>query len=137
MLIPKKQKYRKHQKGRRRNKSIATRGTTLSFGDYGLKTLEYGWITARQIEAVRRTITRNFKKKGKIWIRIFPDKPITAKGSEIPMGGGKGAVDRHVAVVKPGKIMFEVTGVSEEVAKSTLRAAAHKLPVKCRFITRL
>lgn len=136
MLMPKRQKYRKQQKGRRRQKSVAKRGTTLSYGEYGLKSLEHAWVTSRQIEAVRRTITRHFKKKGKTWIRIFPDKPVTSKGAEVPMGKGKGALDHYVAVVKPGRIMFEVTGVSEEIAKESLKAASHKLPVKCRFISK-
>jgi len=136
MLMPKKTKYRKQQKGRRRQKGQATRGTVLSFGDFGLKTLDHAWITARQIEAVRRTITRSFKKKGKTWIRLFPDKPITKKGAEMPMGKGKGTVDHYVAVVKPGKILFEVTGVSEKEAKKALKAASYKLPVKTKFIAK-
>jgi len=136
MLMPKKQKHRKSHKGRRRTKSQATRGTTVSFGDFGLKTLEHRWITARQIETVRRTITRKFKKRGKIWIRIFPDKPVTAKGSEVPMGKGKGAVDHYVAVVKPGIILFEVTGVDKETAKDAFKAASYKLPVKTKFVSK-
>jgi len=136
MLMPKKQKYRKSHKGRRRTKSQATRGTTVSFGDFGLKTLEHRWITARQIETVRRTITRTFKKRGKIWIRIFPDKPVTAKGSEVPMGKGKGAVDHYVVAVKPGMILFEATGVDEELAKKAFKAASYKLPVKTKFVSK-
>jgi len=136
MLMPKKQKYRKSHKGRRRTKSQATRGTTVSFGEFGLKTLEHHWITARQIETVRRTITRAFKKKGKIWIRIFPAKPVTAKGSEVPMGKGKGAVDHYVVAVKPGMILFEVTGIDEELAKKALKAASYKLPVKTKFVSK-
>lgn len=136
MLMPKKQKHRKSQKGRHRKKGISTRGTTLAFGEYGLKSLEHRWINSRQIEAVRRTLTRAFKKKGRVWIRIFPHKPVTAKGAEVPMGKGKGAVDHFVAVVKPGMILFEMTGVSEEVAKESFKSASHKLPVKTKFITK-
>lgn len=136
MLMPKKEKYRKVQKGRRRMKGQATKGTVLSFGDFGLKSLEPHWITSRQIEAVRRTLTRTFKKSGKIWIRIFPDKPVTVKGSETPMGGGKGSFDHYVAVVKTGTILFETTGVPEQVAKKAFTAASHKLPVKTKFISK-
>ena len=134
--MPKKQKYRKSHKGRRRIKGQAKRGTTVSFGDFGLKTMEHHWITARQIETVRRTITRALKKRGKVWIRIFPDKPVTTKGSEVPMGKGKGSVDRYVAVVKPGMILFEITGVPEELAKQAFRSASYKLPVKTKFVTK-
>lgn len=134
--MPKKQKHRKCHKGRHRKKGVSTRGTTLAFGEYGLKSLEHRWITGRQIESVRRTLTRAFKKKGRIWIRIFPDKPVTAKGAEVPMGKGKGAVDHFVAVVRPGMILFEMTGVSEDVAKESFKSAAHKLPIKTRFIVK-
>jgi large subunit ribosomal protein L16 len=134
MLMPKKQKYRKSHKGSRGGK--ATRKTTISFGSYGLKSLESHWVTARQIEAARKVITKYTKKGGKIWIRIFPDKPVTSKGGEVPMGKGKGSVDHYVAVVKPGMVMFEVEGLAEEIAKKALNLAAYKLPVKCKFIVK-
>ncbi len=121
-------------KGRRGGK--ATRMTTISFGSYGLKSLGAHWVTARQIEAARRVLTRYTKRGGKIWIRIFPDKPVTKKGGEVPMGKGKGSVDRYVAVVKPGMIMFEMEGIDEEIAKKAMNLAAYKLPVKCKFITK-
>jgi len=134
MLMPKKTKHRKQQKGKSRNKGQASKGINVSFGEYGLKSLEHCWITARQIESVRRTITKNFKKKGKVWIRIFPDKSVTVKGAETPMGKGKGTVDHYVAVIKPGMILFEVAGIDEETAKKALKAASYKLPVKTKFI---
>ncbi len=134
MLMPKKVKYRKMQKGRRRQKGLAARKNTLNFGDFGLKALEPRWITSRQIEAARRSITHFLKRGGKIWIRIFPDKPVTAKGSEVPMGGGKGTVDHYVAAIKAGTIIFEITGVNEDQAREALRLASHKLSVKTRFI---
>lgn len=134
MLMPKNTKYRKMQKGRRRKKAIATKGVYLSFGDYGMKSLDTCWITARQIEATRRVLVRFLRKGGKMWIRIFPDKPITVKGSEVPMGGGKGSVDHYVAPVKAGAVLFEITGIDEETAKRALRIASHKLPVKTKFI---
>jgi large subunit ribosomal protein L16 len=137
MLMPKKLKYRKSHKGRSRGKRTATKGTKVSFGDFGLKSLDFHWITSRQIESARRTITHSLAKTGKMWIRIFPDKPVTAKGSEVPMGGGKGAVDHYVAIVKPGTIMFEVTGVQEEAAREAFRLASHKLPVKTKFVSRV
>ncbi len=136
MLAPKKTKYRKMQKGRRRERDFATSGTHISFGTYGLKAQSLGWITSRQIEAARRTMTGNLKRKGKIWIRIFPDKPITVKSAEVPMGGGKGAVDHYVAVVKSGMIMFEMSGVTEEQAREAMKLAAYKLPVKCKFVSK-
>jgi len=132
MLAPKKVKHRKWQKGRIRG--MATSGERLSFGSFGLKALEPRWITARQIEAARRAIVRYIHRGGKLWIRIFPDKPVTKKGDEIPMGKGKGAVDHYVAVVKPGTVIFEMDGVSEEVAKEALRLASHKLPCKTKFL---
>ncbi len=132
MLAPKKVKHRKWQKGRIRG--MATSGERLSFGSFGLKALEPRWITARQIEAARRAIVRHIHRGGKLWIRIFPDKPVTKKGDEIPMGKGKGAVDHYVAVVKPGTVIFEMDGVSEEAAKEALRLAAHKLPCKTKFL---
>jgi len=132
MLMPKKTKYRKSHKGRRGGK--ATRKITIAFGSYGLKSLENCWVSSRQIESARRTMTGFIKRGGKIWIRIFPDKPVTQKGGEMPMGKGKGPVDHYVAVVKPGMVMFEMEGISEEVAREAMELAAHKLPVKCKFI---
>ena len=134
MLMPRKVKHRKMQKGRRRGKGLAVRKNRLNFGDFGLKAVEPHWITARQIEAARRTITHFLKKGGKIWIRIFPDKPITAKGSEMPMGKGKGTVDHYVAVIKAGTIIFEITGVSEAIAKEAFHLASYKLPIKTKFV---
>jgi len=134
MLTPRKVKHRKSFKGRRRNKRTASRKTEVSFGNFGLKSLGHSWVTARQIEAARRTITRKIQKGGKVWIRIFPDKPVTKKGSEVPMGGGKGAVDHYVAVVKPGMILFEIGGVAPALAKEALEMAAYKLPIRTKFI---
>ncbi len=132
MLMPRKLKHRKHQRGRIRD--IATRGYFLAFGKYGLKALEKAWITSRQIEAARRAITRYLKKKGQIWIRIFPDKPMTKTSPETPMGKGKGSLDHFVAVVEPGRILYEIDGVPKETAKEALRLASHKLPIKTKFI---
>jgi large subunit ribosomal protein L16 len=132
--MPKKVKYRRVQKGRIKGK--ATRGDKISFGDYGLKALEAGWITDRQIEAARIAMTRHIKRGGKIWIRMFPDKPITKKPAETRMGSGKGAPDHWVAVVKPGRILYEIQGVSEEMAREAMRLAAQKLPIKVKFVTR-
>jgi large subunit ribosomal protein L16 len=134
MLLPKKTKYRKQMKGR--NNGLAQRGTTIAFGTYGLKAETAERITSRQIEAARRAMTRHVKRGGKIWIRIFPDTPITKKPAEVRMGGGKGSVDHYAAKVKPGRIMFEMDGVTEEVAREAMRLAAHKLPVQTRFIVR-
>lgn len=134
MLMPKKVKFRKQQRGRRRG--VATRGHTVAFGDYGLQALEPGWITARQIEAARIAMTRYVKRGGKIWIRLFPDKPVTKKPLETRMGKGKGAPEEWVAVVKPARILYEMEGVSEEVAREAMRLAAHKLPIKTRFVIR-
>ncbi len=134
MLQPKRMKYRKQMRGRMKGK--ATRGATVEFGDYGLQALEPAWITARQIEAARRAIVRHVKRRGKYGIRIFPDKPVTAKPAETRMGKGKGAVDRYVAVVKPGRIMFELSGVSEDLAREAMRLASHKLPIKCQVVMR-
>jgi large subunit ribosomal protein L16 len=134
MLMPKKVKHRKQMKGRMTGKAI--RGSSISFGEYGLKTLEPGWITDRQIEAARIAMTRHVKRGGKIWIRMFPDKPITKKPAETRMGKGKGAPDHWVAVVKPGRILYEIEGVSEEMAREALRLAAQKLPIKCKFVMR-
>lgn len=132
--MPKKTKYRKSHKGKRGGK--ATRLIKLSFGSYGLKSLESCWVSSRQIEAARRVMTRYIKRGGKVWIRIFPDKPVTKKGGEIPMGKGKGAVDHYVVVVKPGMIMFEMEGVDEKTAKDAMMLSAYKLPVKCKFVTK-
>ena len=132
MLTPKKVKHRKWMKGR--SKGVETRGTEISFGSYGLKSEGSKWITARQIEAGRRAIIRYLRKGGKMWIRIFPDKLVSKKGAETPMGGGKGAVDHYVFPVKPGRMIFEVEGIKEEFAKEALRKAAAKLPVKTRFV---
>ncbi|MBI5071741.1 50S ribosomal protein L16 [Candidatus Falkowbacteria bacterium] len=136
MLMPKKVKHRKMFKGRRRSKGVATRKTELSFGSFGLRSMGYAWITARQIEAVRRTLIRALKKGGKIWIRLFPDKPVTTKGNEIPMGGGKGSVDHYVVPVKPGMVLFEMDGVTAEAAKEVMRLASHKLPMKTTFVSK-
>ncbi|MFN3505165.1 MAG: 50S ribosomal protein L16 [Caldimicrobium sp.] len=134
LLQPKKTKYRKMQKGRVRG--VATKGHTLAFGDYGLKVLEGGWLTSQQIEAGRVAIVRTARKGAKIWIRVFPDKPITKKPAETRMGKGKGPVEGYVAVVKPGRIIYEISGVPEEVAKEALRLAAAKLPFKCKIVSR-
>tara|TARA_Y200000002_G_scaffold374317_1_gene374858 strand:- start:2812 stop:3225 length:414 start_codon:yes stop_codon:yes gene_type:complete len=134
MLQPKRTKFRKQFKGRIHG--LAKGGAVINFGNYGLKAIEPERITSRQIEAARRALTRHMKRQGRVWIRIFPDIPVTAKPIEVRMGKGKGSVDRWVAKVKPGRIMFEVDGVAEDVAKEALRLAAMKLPVKCRFITR-
>ena len=134
MLMPKRVKYRKQQRGRMRG--LARRGNEIEFGEYGLMAMEPAWITNRQIEAARIAMTRSIKRGGKVWIKIFPDKPVTAKPAETRMGSGKGAPEYWVAVVKPGRIMFELAGVSDEKAKEALRLAAHKLPIKTRFVTR-
>ena len=134
MLMPKKVKYRKQMRGRRRGK--AQRGSAVSFGDYGLKILECGWITDKQIEAGRVAMTRFVKRGGKIWIRIFPDKPITKKPAETRMGKGKGAPEGWVAVVRPGKVIFEMEGVTEDVAREAMRLASHKIPLKATFVHR-
>ena len=134
MLMPKRTKYRKQQKGRMRG--VAKGGTALAFGEYGLKALEPAWITNRQIEAARRSITRYVKRGGKVWIRVFPDKPVTAKPAETRMGKGKGGVEGWVAVVKPGRILYEMQGVTEAEAREALRLAAHKLPIATKFVMR-
>jgi large subunit ribosomal protein L16 len=134
MLMPKKVKYRKQMRGRRRGK--AQRGSKVSFGDYGLKIMECGWITDKQIEAGRVAMTRFVKRGGKIWIRIFPDKPITKKPAETRMGKGKGAPEGWVAVVRPGKVIFEMEGVPEDVAREAMRLASHKIPLKSSFVHR-
>jgi len=134
MLMPSKVKFRKQQRGRRSGK--AQRGSTVSFGDFGLKALEDGWVTARQIEASRVAITRFVKRGGKIWVRVFPDKPITKKPAETRMGKGKGAPEAWVVVIKPGRVLFEMEGVEEKVARDAMRLASHKLPIKTRFVVR-
>ena len=134
MLQPKRTKFRKKQKGR--VKGIAQRGHKISFCSFGIKSLESGWITSRQIEAARIAVTRKMKREGQVWIRIFPDKPVTKKPAEVRMGKGKGAPEYWVAVVKPGTIMFEAGGVTTELAKEALRLAAQKLPVRTKFVTR-
>ncbi len=136
MLMPKKVKHRKWHKGRGRNKRIATSKTSIAYGTFGLKATTGSWVTSRQIEAARRAMTREIKRGGKIWIRIFPDKPVTAKGSEMPMGKGKGAVDHFVAVVRPGTVMFEMGGITEALARRALELAGHKLPVLTKIISR-
>jgi len=136
MLMPKRLKYRKvHRQVQKRTK-LSGRGTTVAFGDYGLMAVEQAWVDSRQIEAARRAMTNYIKRGGKVWIRIFPDKPITQKPAETRMGSGKGAVEYYVAVVKPGRIMFELGGVREEVANEALRRAAQKLPIKCKIVTK-
>ncbi len=134
MLSPKKMKYRKKQKGRM--KGLAHRGSTVSFGDYGLVALDCGWVTARQIEAARMAITRHVKRLGKLWIRIFPDKPISKKPLETRMGKGKGNPEEWVCVVKPGRVLYEIQGVNERIAREALRLAGSKLPMKTRIIAR-
>ena len=134
MLMPKRVKYRRQQRGRLTGK--ATRGNTVTYGEYGLVALEPAWITANQIEAARIAMTRYIKRGGQVWIKIFPDKPVTAKPAETRMGSGKGTLEYWVAVVKPGRVMFEISGVSEEVAKEALRLATHKLPCKCKIVSK-
>jgi large subunit ribosomal protein L16 len=134
MLIPKRTKHKKRQKGR--TKGIETRATELAFGAFGLKSLGRRWISAKQIEAARRVILRYLKKGGKLWIRIFPDKPVTSKGTEFSMGGGKGSVSHYVFPIKPGRIIFELDGVKEEMAREAFKMAADKLPVKTQFVKR-
>jgi large subunit ribosomal protein L16 len=134
MLMPKRVKYRKQQRGRMRGK--AYRGSSIAFGEYALKALKPAWITNRQIEAARVALTRRIKRGGKVWIRIFPDKPFTKKPAETRMGKGKGSPEYWVAVVKPGRILFELEGVSEDLARQAMKLAANKLPIPCRFVTR-
>lgn len=134
MLAPTKVKYRKQQKGRMKGK--ASRGNTVAFGEYGIQALECGWLTSKQIEAARVAIIRHVRRGGKIWIRVFPDKPITKKPAETRMGKGKGAPEAWVCVVRPGRILYEIEGVSREVAQEAFRLAGHKLPVKTRFVSR-
>lgn len=134
MLMPKKIKHRKQMKGRMRGK--AQRGNTIAFGSFALKAMDASWITSRQIESARRAMTRYIQRGGKIWIRIFPDKPITSKPAEVPMGSGKGSLDHFSAVVRPGKIIFEMGGIDEKVAREAMRLASHKLPIKTKFIVK-
>ena len=134
MLIPRRVKYRKEQRGRM--KGNAQRGSTVTFGDYGLQAMEPGWITSAQIEATRIAMTRYIRRGGKVWVKIFPDKPVTSRPAETRMGKGKGAPDHWVAVAKPGRVLFEIAGVPEDLAKEAMRLAAHKLPIKTKFITR-
>ncbi len=135
MLMPKRVKYRKQQRGRMTGKSY--RGSTVTFGEFGLQALEPYWITSRQIEAARRTMVRYVRRRGKIWIRIFPDKPFTKRAAETRMGKGKGAVEHWVAVVRPGRVLFEMGGITEEEAREALRLAGHKLPIKTKFVKRI
>ncbi|WCK54769.1 50S ribosomal protein L16 [Aneurinibacillus sp. Ricciae_BoGa-3] len=134
MLIPKRVKHRKQHRGKMRGQTKG--GATVNFGEYGLQALEASWVTNRQIEAARIAMTRYMKRGGKVWIKIFPDKPVTQKPLEVRMGSGKGSVEHWVAIVKPGKIMFEIAGVPEEVAREAMRLAMHKLPIKCKFVKR-
>ncbi|MAG59963.1 50S ribosomal protein L16 [Candidatus Woesebacteria bacterium] len=133
-MQPKKQKYRKQFRGRR--KGVSTRGSQVSFGEYGLKSLGRGWLSASQIEAARRAISHTTRRGGKVWIRVFPDKPVTAKPSGVRMGGGKGEIQKYVAVITPGRIIFELAGTSQEIAKEALRRAAAKLPFAVRMVER-
>jgi large subunit ribosomal protein L16 len=135
MLMPKRVKYRKQMRGRMTGK--AYRGSTVAFGDYGLMALEPVWMTSRQIEAARKAIMRNIKRRGKVWIRIFPDKPFTKRGAESRMGKGKGAVEYYVAVILPGRILFEMSGIDEALAKEALTLAAAKLPIRTKFVKRI
>ncbi|MFH1253340.1 MAG: 50S ribosomal protein L16 [Candidatus Uhrbacteria bacterium] len=135
MLLPKKVKHRKWHKGRGRGKRLATQKNTLAFGAFGLKAMAEAWVTSRQIEAARRAMTRSIKRGGKIWIRVFPDHPVTSKGAEMPMGKGKGAVDHYVAVVRAGTVMFEMAGVDKKVATEALNLASYKLSIKTKIIT--
>ncbi len=137
MLFPKKVKHRKWHKGRGRGKGVATRINSVDFGEFGLKSQEHGWVTSRQIEATRRVLTRYVRRGGKIWIRVFPDKPVTKKGNETPMGGGKGSPEYYVAVIKPGTVLFEMGGITREVAKSAMDMAAYKLSVKTKFVEKV
>lgn len=136
MLVPKKVKHRKWMKGRSRSRMTETRGTNVDFGSYGLKAESAAWVTSRQIEAARKAITGYMEREGKLWIRIFPDKPITKRPPEVTMGGGKGDVDHFVFPVRPGRVLFEVDGVSETIAREALRRAGHKLPVQTKFVTK-
>ncbi len=134
MLVPKRVKHRKQHRGRMKGKAV--KGTNVTFGEFGLQALEPAWITNRQIEAARIALTRHIKRGGKVWVKIFPDKPVTQKPAETRMGSGKGAVENWVAVVRPGRIMFEIAGIEEEMAREAMRLASHKLPIKTKFVAR-
>jgi len=134
MLLPKRAKHRKWHEPRRNNKGVATRTTRVSLGSFGLSTDTAAWVTSRQLEAARRVLTRYIRRGGKVWIRVFPDRPVTKKGNELPMGGGKGSPDHYVATVKPGTVLFEMDGITEAAAKEALLSAAHKLPLKGKFV---
>ena len=136
MLLPKKVKHRKWQKGRSRKRQVETRGTTIAYGTYGLRSEGVSWISSRQIEAARRALTNFIKREGKVWIRIFPDKPVTTRPTDVTMGGGKGNPEYFVFPVRKGRILFEMDGVSPETAKAALRLAGHKLPVKTKMVTK-
>ena len=135
MLQPKRQKYRKHFRGKMRG--ISTAGSRVSFGEYGLKALGRGWVSARQIEAARKAITHHTKRAGKMWIRVFPDKTYTKKGAGVRMGGGKGEIEGYVCVIRPGRVIFELAGVEEEIARESFRLATQKLPIKTKFVKRI
>ncbi len=135
MLIPKKVKHRKWHKGRSRKRTTETRGLTVAYGSYGLQALEQAWVTSKQLEAGRRTVTNFLKRQGRLWIRVFPDKPVTQRPPEVTMGGGKGAVDHYVFPVRPGRIIFEVDGIPKEMAHEALTLAGHKLPIKTRVVS--
>ena len=137
MLLPKKVKHRKWHKPRRLNKGIATRLNTVAFGAFGLSAETHGWITSRQIEATRRVLTRYVRRGGKVWVRLFPDRPVTKKAAEVPMGGGKGAPDHYVCTVKPGTVMLEIGGIPDEKAREALKMAAYKLPVKTKVVEKV
>jgi len=137
MLFPKKVLHRKWQKGKKRQMGVATRTNSISFGEFGLKAADHGWVSSRQIEAVRRVLTRYVRRGGKVWIRIFPDRPVTKKGNETPMGGGKGSPDHYVAVVKPGTVLVEMGGIPKTIAREALEMSRYKLGVKTRFVERV
>ncbi len=137
MLLPKKVQHRKWHKGRRREQGVATRTNFVAFGEFGLKAQDYGWITSRQIESARKVLTRYVRRGGKIWIRVFPDKPVTKKGNETPMGGGKGSPDHYVAVVKPGTVLFEISGIPKVSAEEGMKMAGYKFGVATKFVTKL
>lgn len=137
MLLPKKVKHRKWHKPRRRNLGTASRLNSMAFGSFGLKSIDHAWLTSRQIEAARRVLTRYVRRGGKIWIRVFPDRPVTKKGNELPMGGGKGSPDHFVSTVKPGTVLFEMEGLTENKAREALIASAHKLPLKAVFVKKI
>jgi len=134
--MPKKVKHRKWQRGRSKNRIVETRGTTIAYGSYGLKAMSPAWMDGKQLEAARKTITNFLKREGKVWIRVFPDKPITKKPPEVTLGGGKGDVDKYVVVIKPGRILFEVDGVSKEIATEALKHASYKLPVRTKVVSK-